>query len=104
MKYLQRGDGKAIYKILISKQAQEDMQSHIAFLARVSEMAARRLFDRLLEKISSLNFMPNRGQVIKSFNKNRKKLVIDKKFIILYSIFENKIYIENIINTKMKAN
>lgn len=67
-------------------------------------MAARRLFDRLLEKISSLNFMPNRGQVIKSFNKNRKKLVIDKKFIILYSIFENKIYIENIINTKMKAN
>lgn len=80
------------------------MQSHIAFLARVSEMAARRLFDRLLEKISSLNFMPNRGQVIKSFNKNRKKLVIDKKFIILYSIFENKIYIENIINTKMKAN
>ena len=80
------------------------MQSHIAFLTRVSEMAARRLFDRLLEKISSLNFMPNRGQVIKSFNKNRKKLVINKKFIILYSIFENKIYIENIINTKMKAN
>lgn len=89
---------------MISKSAQEDMQSHIAFLARVSEQAAKKLFDKLLEKISSLNFMPNRGQVIKKFNKNRKKLVIDKKFIILYSIFKNKIYIESIINTKMKVN
>lgn len=84
-------------------QAQEDMQSHIAFLARVSESAAKNLFNKLLEKISSLNFMPNRGQVIKTFNKNRKKLIIDKKFTILYSIYNNKIYIESIINSKMKV-
>lgn len=103
MMYLQRGDGKIIYKVLISEQAQEDMQSHIAFLTRVSEMTAKKLFDKLLEKISSLNFMPNRGQVIKTFNKNRKKLIIDKKFLILYSIFNNKIYIESIINSKMKV-
>lgn len=103
MKFSQRGDGKIIYKVLISEQAQVDMQSHIAFLARVSEQAAKKIFDKLLEKIGSLNFMPNRGQVIKTFNKNRKKLVIDKKFIILYSIFKNKIYIENVINSRMKV-
>ena len=79
------------------------MQLHIAFLAIVNEQAAKKLFDKLLEKISSLNFMPNRGQVIKVFNKNRKKLIIDKKFIILYSVFKNQIYIENIINSKMKV-
>lgn len=104
MTYLEKGVKAIEYKILISKQAQEDMQYHIAFLAKVSENAAKRLFDNLLEKISSLNFMPHRGQIIKMFNKNRKKLVIDKKIIILYSIFKNNIYIENIINTKMKAN
>lgn len=103
MIYLEKGDKTIEYKILISKQAQEDMQHHIAFLAKVSEKAAKILFEKLLEKISSLNFMPNRGQVIKVFNKNRKKLIIDKKFIILYSIFNNKIYIETIINSKMKV-
>ena len=37
------------------------MQSHIAFLAKVSERSAEKLFNKFLEKISSLNFMPNRG-------------------------------------------
>ena len=100
--FLQKGDGKKIYKVYISKNARKAINSHIEFLARININASQKLFNKFLEKISSLDFMPNRGQVIKEFNKNRRKLVINKKFIILYSIFKDIIYIENIINTNMK--
>lgn len=98
-----KGDGKTIYKVYISKKARKAINSHVRFLARVNINASQKLFNKFLEKISSLDFMPNRGQVVKLFIENRRKLVINKKFIILYSIYKNVIYIENIINAKMKS-
>lgn len=78
------------------------MKQHVSFLARINIDVSQRLFEKILEKISSLDFMPFRGRVIKHFNKNRRKLIVNKYLIILYTNRKNTIYIENIINTKMK--
>lgn len=102
-KFLSKGDGQTIYKIFISKRARKAINSHVRFLARVNINASQKLFNKFLEKISSLDFMPNRGQIIKIFNKNLRKLVINKKIIILYSILEKEIHIYSVIDTRRKT-
>ena len=99
--YSQKGDGKTTtYKILISTKAIKTINSHVRFLARINVEASQKLFSKFLEKISSLDFMPTRGQVIKVFDTNRRKLVIDKKFVILYSIVREEIHIYGIVDTR----
>lgn len=84
------------------QEAEKDIQNHVGFLARINTEASQRLFEKILEKISSLDFKPFRGRVIKHFNQNRRKLIVNKHFNILYTKRKNIIYIENIINNKMK--
>ena len=99
-RFLQKGDGKIIYKIFISKRARKAINSHIEFLARINIEASQKLFNKFLEKISSLDFMPTRGQILKAFNKNIRKLVINKRFLILYSIVKEDIHIYSIVDTR----
>jgi len=88
-----------IYHVTVDPAASDRMDEHFEFLARVSENAAAKLLDGLLEDIRSLANMPQRNPVY-----NRPYLPIDKyrymiscdRYRIVYQIEERKVLVDDI--------
>ena len=87
------------YDIIIDPAANDRMDEHFEFLARVSESAAERLLERLIEDINSLKQMPFRCPVYDRpyLPKGKYRYMIsESRYRIVYQIEGNIVFIDDI--------
>ena len=91
------------YKVIISDRAINMLQKHIAFIANVSKASAKKQKDIIIQSIKKLK---EDAQIYPFFEndfipRNKyHKLVISKRYIVLYQIKENIVYVDYIIDTR----
>jgi len=92
-------DEEKVYKVIIDPAANDRMYGHLEFLAKVSQSAAEKLLDTLVEDMISLECMPYRNPVY-----NRPYLKIGKyrymiscdRYRIVYQIVGNTVFVDDI--------
>ena len=93
----------ADYDLVISDAALAMLDSHVEFLARVSEQAAINLMDTVLSDIASLSQFPERFPFFEStfIPDNRyRKMLSAKRYIVLYEICGNDVCIDYIVDCR----
>ncbi|RJR20833.1 MAG: type II toxin-antitoxin system RelE/ParE family toxin [Desulfobacteraceae bacterium] len=91
------------YHVIISERAGEMLVQHTRFLAQVSTRAADKMRRDVVETAKSLQEFPERGSWLADpllpANKYRK-LLVDKKYLLIYQIRENTVYIDYIVDCR----
>lgn len=78
---------------------------HVKFLANVNVKAAYRLSNKIQEEIMTLKYNPKRTskyEIIK--NCQYRKLIINKKYLVIYFINQETIYIDYIFDCRRLIN
>ncbi len=90
-----------LYKVIISERATDMLIEHVRFMAAVSLQAAEKLRAEIIEASESLQSLPERNtwfsDPLLSTNKYRK-MIISKRYLLLYQIKEDTVYMDYIIN------
>lgn len=93
------------YTVVISNEATQMLVSHTRFLAQVNEAAALRLIDVFQQQTRSLEQFPERSPWLTdpmiSEGKYRK-LLLEKKYLLVYQIKENTVYVDAILDTRQE--
>lgn len=87
------------YNILIFPEAQNDLEEIVDYLATLSEQAALKYYDLIIEQIGTLKTMPERNPLLKDAQlrlRGYRKLLI-KNYIVLYVINEATVEIRRIL-------
>ena len=91
------------YTVIISEAARQMLIEHIRFLAHEDVDAARKIKGVLLDSIRSLSCFPARHPYISAdflpANKYRK-MVIEKRYLILYQVKEQIIFVDWIMDCR----
>lgn len=90
------------YEILISPKAQEDILNCVGFIKNVSIEAAKKLYYDLFTFIESLETLPERNALFEmpqGTNREIRKGIVDKRYIILYEI-ENQIIVHRVLDSR----
>ena len=91
------------YTIIVSDKASDMLQRHIAFIANVSKKTAR---DQKKEIVDAIKRLKEDANIYPFFEnefipKNKyHKYVISKRYIILYQIKDDVVYVDYIIDTR----
>lgn len=91
----------------MTNKAKTMLDNHIKFLNKVSINAIIKLKKNIREYLIILKHFPKIGQKIYLSNEEifqLRKLVINKKYILIYHIVKNKIYIRSILDSRQKNN
>ena len=91
------------YDVSISDAALAMLDSHIDFLARVSQNAAIRLMDEILGDIASLSENPQRFPAYENefIPDNRyRRMLTAKRYIVLYEIDGNNVFVDYIVDCR----
>ena len=91
------------YKVTVSDAALAMLDSHIAFLARVSTMAAEKLMDEFLDDIESLSQFPDRFPVFDNEfipDSRYRKMLSAKRYLILYEIDGSNVCVDYIVDCR----
>ena len=91
------------YTVIIAPGANDKMYDHFAFLAKVSEDAANRLLDGLVEDIYSLEYMPYRNPVYDRpyLRKGKYRYMMScGKYRIVYQIEGNIVFVDDIQDSR----
>ncbi|MEG2529956.1 MAG: type II toxin-antitoxin system RelE/ParE family toxin [Anaerovoracaceae bacterium] len=89
----------AEYKIIIYKTAQNDVKDIIDYLNTLSEQAALKYYDLLVEKIHSLSDMPQRCPLSRDPQlkiRGYRSLLVEN-YIVLYVIKDDVVQIRRIL-------
>ena len=95
------------YTVVVDPAVNDRMYDHFEFLAKVSESAAERLLDNLVEDMYSLKHLPYRNPVF-----NRPFLKIGKyrymvsceKYLIVYQIVDDIVFVDDILDSRQTEN
>ena len=91
------------YTIIVSNKASDMLQRYIAFIANVSKKSAR---DQKKEIVDAIKRLKEDANIYPFFEnefipKNKyHKYVISKRYIILYQIKDDVVYVDYIIDTR----
>jgi len=88
-----------IYQIIVAPAANDRMAEHFEFLARVSESAANKLLDGLIDDIQSLQKMPFRNPVYDRPYVSPLKyryMVSNKRYRIVYQVVNDTVFVDDI--------
>lgn len=90
------------YKVLISGEAKHMLSEHIYFLAQVDPKSAEGLRHEMINGIRSLEKMPERYPLFEPDNRFSpyRKMFIPKRYLVLYLIKEDTVYIEYILDCR----
>ena len=78
---------------------------HVKFLANVNAKAAYRLADKIQEEINTLKYSPKRTskyEIIK--NCQYRRLINNKKYLVIYFINQETVYIDYIFDCRRLIN
>jgi len=91
------------YNLIISNKANILIKQHISFVGNVSKDAAKKLNKEFKDAIKNIASAPTSYQLFDGkfvpYSKYRK-YVISKRYIVIYQIKEETIYIEYVIDTR----
>lgn len=91
------------YKVIVSHRAKEMLGMHIRFMAQVNRLAAKKLKERLIAELRSLENMPHRYPFFNEeyipANKYRK-LYVENRYLVLYQIKDATVYVDWIIDCR----
>ena len=92
------------YKIVFSPTSKRKIKNIYEYIAEElhEKEIAKKIMKKILEKINELDFMPNIHPIINPKYKNEKKYrkLIVENYIIIYSVRNRKVYIDNIFHQK----
>ena len=91
------------YRVIISDRAKQMLGMHIRFLAQVNKPAAKKLKERLVTEIRSLQEMPERYPFFnEAFIPANKylKLYIENWYLVLYQIKDETVYVDWIVDCR----
>lgn len=91
------------YSVIVSRLAARMLTEHAAFLAKVSPDKADRLVDSFEKAAESLKKMPHRCPRISRElipDGNYRSLVFEKRYLIIYRIFSESVYIDYIVDCR----
>ena len=83
-------------KIFISKNARDNLYLYLFYKRKYSPHSAKEFFKDFNSKIQSLSLFPYMYPKLLSDNSYRK-ILFNKKYIILYTIYNNNIYIDSVL-------
>lgn len=86
-------------KILISNKAKLDLYLHSFYKRKYSKSSSKKFFEDFNSSIQSLSLFPYMYPKI-SANNSYRKVLFNKKYLIIYLIENDIIYIDSIINCK----
>lgn len=95
------------YNIIISSKAQSDLAACVGFVLNVSKEAAINLAKDIFASIESLKTYPERNPVFdmpKSFPFTTRKQIVNKRYVILYSIEGNNLVVYRILDSRREFN
>ena len=87
------------YKVRISKSAKRDLEEIIEYLNTLSQIAALKQYDHIIEKISSLSEMPDRCTLLKNPYlqvKGYRTLIVDN-YLVFFIIKGDTVQIRRIL-------
>ena len=91
------------YKVIISSKAQSDLAACVSFVLNVSKEAAINLANDIYTAIEALKILPERNPIFvmpKAFPFTIRKQIINKRYIVLYSVEENSVVIYRILDSR----
>ena len=91
------------YRVIISERAAEMLVQHARFLAQISTQAADKLRIDVIEAAKSLQDFPERGFRLNdpALPANKyKKLLVDKRYLLIYQIKDDTVYIDYIVDCR----
>jgi len=91
-----------MYNVSISPRISKDINKHLDFLAKVSIKAAERLEKDFAEKIATLCETPTSNQILvfKGENTMYRKLFVPKRYLILYEIEGNNVFVDYVVDCR----
>lgn len=95
----------AVLKIVLTSNAYADWQNCVSFVLNVSKEAAIKLDDEIKAAIDNLNNYPEKNPI---FEMNRafpfvvRKSIVNRRYIILFSINEQEILVYRILDARRK--
>lgn len=95
------------HNIYITNEAKTMLNKHIDFLNRVSINSTIKLKKNIKEYLIILKHFPRIGQKIYLGNielLGLRKIVVNKRYILVYNIVQNKIYITAIFDSRQNNN
>ena len=93
------GHDDAVYSVFVDPAANDRMYDHFEFMARVSESAAEKLLDGLLEDVRSLEKMPYRNPVYNRpyLQSGKYRYMIScERYRMVYQIAGNAVFVDDI--------
>ena len=94
------------YTVVVDPAVNDRMYEHFEFLARVSESAAEKLLDNIVEDMYSLERMPYRNPVFnRPYVKSGKYryMVTCERYLIVYQIVEDTVFIDDIQDSRQES-
>ena len=91
------------YNIVIASRAQSDLSECVSFILNVSREAAIELANAIYSSIESLSTFPERNPTFdmpKPFPFIVKKHIVEKRYIVLYTIENNKAVVYRILDSR----
>ena len=91
------------YTVVIDPAVNDRMYGHYEFLAKVSESAAERLLDNLVEDMYSLERLPFRNPVFnRPYIKSGKYryMISCERYLIIYQIVDDTVFIDDIQDSR----
>jgi len=92
-----------MYKVIISDKARASLRAHTVFLANVSPTATNEMKKKVIAGIRSLSSMPERFPYLDDdlLPRNKyHKMVVDKRYLILYQIKDQTVYVDAIVDCR----
>ncbi|MDO4281109.1 MAG: type II toxin-antitoxin system RelE/ParE family toxin [Peptococcaceae bacterium] len=91
------------YKVVIAERAAQLLDYHAAFLANVSESAARQFVKAFKEAAQSLELFPERGPWLYDDYMPKSKyrtLVFAKRFVLVYQIKDSTVFVDAVVDCR----
>jgi len=79
----------ALFDVVWSQPATEDVESQFSYIAHENPLAANRIRDKILDAGNSLEQFPLRGRI--GSMADTRELVIDRRYVVVYAVDGNRV-------------
>jgi addiction module RelE/StbE family toxin len=94
------------YKVIWANEAENDLKNIIAYIAEDSPQNALNILNKIRQKASHLYNLPERGRIIPELQDQgvvQYRELIISPWRLIYRIFEHKIYVLSIIDSRQNV-
>lgn len=88
------------YDVRFLKDALEDLEEIILYIAQDSKSAALKMHDLIIEKANDLSTFPKRGRLVpdKKIADMGFRMIVVERYLIFYKISHNTVYIHRVLH------